>query len=70
MRGGKRKNSGRKKVENPKKFKTFSVLETDFLLFSQIAKEKGLSNNALFSLFLYSFVDVLKKNLDKSKKFM
>lgn len=65
-RGGKRPNAGRKPAKNPKKFKTFSVLESDFYTFSTIAKNYGVSNNRLFTLFLGEYLDVLKEKLDKS----
>jgi hypothetical protein len=58
--GGKRPNAGRKPKPDKKKFKTFSVLESDFVTFSQLAKFYALSNNALFSLLLDKFKDNLK----------
>jgi hypothetical protein len=53
--GGKRPNSGRKPKPNKKKFKTFSVLESDFVTFTTLAKFYALSNNALFALLLERF---------------
>jgi len=65
--GGKRQNAGRKKQEIKKTFKTFSVLDSDFKRFSEVAKKYELSNNVLFTMFLDNFLDVLKKKLDNSK---
>jgi hypothetical protein len=58
--GGKRPNSGRKPKSDKKKFKTFSVLESDFVTFTQLAKFYALSNNALFALLLERFKNDLK----------
>jgi hypothetical protein len=62
--GGKRLNSGRKKMNPEKKqLKSISVLQSDYKTFLKLSKDYKISMNTLFMIFLSEFKDDLIKKL-------
>lgn len=61
-RGGKRPNSGRKKLENKIKFKVINIKSDDFLIFSSICKKNKMSKSAMFTRFLEHYSTLFEKS--------